>query len=149
MRLKLVAVVVLLAVGLGAVGLVVFLPAANGGSTDYVTATASRTTVSQDVAATGTLSARSTFGLTFGAPAQLVPSTSSSSGSGSGSGAGSSSYVVAAVKVKVGDSVTKDQLLATADTSDLAVQLAIAKANLAAAQARLAADTGGPAADVR
>ena len=151
MRLKLLAAALLIVVGIGAVGLVVFVPQGAGGTSDLITATATRTTVDANVVATGTLAARSTFGLSFGSAAQLVLSTgsSSSSSSAASSGAGGATYLVDTVKVKVGDTVKKGEVLATADTSDLQVQLEIAQANLAAAKARLVSDQGGPTADIR
>lgn len=152
MRLKLLAAALLIVVGIGAVGFVVFVPQGAGGTSDLITATATRTTVDANVVATGTLAARSTFGLSFGSAAQLVLSTGSSSSSASAASAssgGGATYLVDTVKVKVGDSVKKGEILATADTSDLQVQLEIAQANLAAAKARLVSDQGGPTADIR
>ncbi len=155
MRLKLLAAALLIVVGIGAVGIVVFVPQGNGGTSDLITARATRTTVSNDVVATGSLAARSTFGLRFGSAAELIISSSSSGSSASSASAASSgggsatSYLVDTVKVKVGDTVKNGAVLATADTSDLQVQLDIAKANLAAAQAKLISDKGGPTADIR
>ena len=143
LNLKLFAALALIAIGAGAVGVAVFLPRGSSTASDYITTPVTRTTVSADVVATGTVSARATYGLAFGAPAQLVV------GSGAQGGTGGGSWVVATVGVGVGDTVTAGQVLAAAETTDLEVQLAIAKANLAAARARLIADQGGPTADVR
>jgi HlyD family secretion protein len=110
---------------------------------DYITAAATRTTVADDVVATGTVTAHATYGLSFGSAPQLALGTSTSNGGGG------TAALVQSVDVKVGDRVTAGQVLATAATADLDVQLAIARANLAVAKARLIADQGGPTADVK
>lgn len=56
------------------------------------------------------------------------------------------SGTVNTVKVAVGDQVTSGQVLATIDDSAVAVQLDTARANLAAAQAKLTTDRTGPTA---
>ena len=140
MRWRIVAALALLAVGLGAVGLVVFRPGSGTTTTQLLTGVASTTDVVEDVAASGTLSASATYGLAFGSDPQLVSGTASSTASGSG---GSSSWLVETVTVAVGDQVTAGQALATADTSSAAAALALAQANLTTAQAKLATDIAG------
>jgi multidrug efflux pump subunit AcrA (membrane-fusion protein) len=142
MRFKLLIAVVLLAVGVGAVGVAIIgLPGGSTPQTQYLTSQATRTTVSQEAVATGTVAATATYGLAFGQPAALVLGTSTSGG-------GTGTFVVETVKVGVGDVVSAGETLATADTSELQVALVVAEANFAAANARLVTDTGGPAADV-
>ena len=143
MRLRIIAALGLLVVGLGAVGVVVLRPGSATTTTQLLTGVASVIDVVEDVAASGTLSASATYGLAFGSDPQLVSGTASTTASGGG---GSSSWLAETVTVAVGDQVTAGQALATADTSDAAAALAQAQANLATAQARLDADIAGPAA---
>jgi len=137
MKLKLLVIALLLVVGGGATAysLGLFTPS-SASATTYLTATAAVTTVSEDIAATGTVAAAQTWTLAFGsAPTASATSASSSSSSssssnsssnGSGNGSASITWPVTGVKVAVGDSVTKGQLLATASTSDLDAQIATA-----------------------
>jgi multidrug efflux pump subunit AcrA (membrane-fusion protein) len=148
MRLKIMAAVILIAVGVGSVGFVILGPSIFGaGQTQqYLTATATRTNVVKQVVATGTVSDKAVYGLAFGQPAQLTSSTSTTSGASAASGGssgGSSSWRVKTVQVSIGDKVTAGQELATADTTDLQAQVAIAEANLASAEARLTVDQAG------
>ncbi len=96
-----------------------------------LTAQASRRTVTKSVAATGTVGAAATYGLAFGRDAQLGASSSSS-----GPGA-STTWPVNGVSVAVGDTVTKGEKLATADTTDLQTALAKLQLSLASAQVTL------------
>jgi len=79
-----------------------------------------RGTISSTVTSTGTVKSTTTANLTF-----------------------SSSGRVAEVKVKAGDSVTKGQVLATLDTTDLNLALSQAKAGLSSAKAKLDAIQAG------
>ncbi len=73
MKLKLVALVVLVAVGVGALAVTFGGLGANAAaSTEYLTATATVGDVTDDVAATGTLAATESYGLLFGADPYLV-----------------------------------------------------------------------------
>ena len=144
MRVRLVAAVALLVVGLGAVSLVVLRPGAASSASQFLTAAAITTDVVDDVAATGTLSASATYGLAFGSEPQVV--SSSASAASSGAGGGGSSWLVTSVSIRVGDHVTVGQPLAAADTTAAAQSLALAQADLASAQARLATDLAGPTA---
>lgn len=132
MRVKILAIVVLLVVAGGTVAysLGVFTPSAASAST-YLTATAAVTNVSNDIAATGSVSPTQSWNLAFGsAPTTVAASSSSSSPSSSssnsnangsnGNGGGTSvTWPVGTVSVTVGAAVKKGQVLATASTSDL------------------------------
>jgi RND family efflux transporter MFP subunit len=127
MKTKIVAVLVLVAVGAGAIYVSLGgLPAEAAAQTAYLTATATTGDVTDDVAATGTLEAASRYGLVFGADPYLVTSTSTAPQV-------SAIYPVTKVDVKVGDTVKKDQVVATADTKDLERQLASANNTLVSA----------------
>lgn len=147
MRLRLVGTLLLLVIGIGAVGYVVFQPGAgNSSNTRYTTATASVTNVVKAVVATGTVEPVNVYNLQFGANATLLNSASSgsSSGSGSNSSSGSSTtWKVATVSATPGQAVHSGDVLATADTSSAQLALTVAQANLASAQARLKTDQQG------
>jgi len=142
MRLKIVAAVVLVVVGLGAVGLVIVGPSIANGQTEsqYLTAQATTTDVTEQAVATGNLAAAQTYSLAFGQSPQL--GTSSSSSASSGNGSSSVTWPVTAVKVAVGDTVKKGAVLATADSAAAVRALRSAQASLASAQDRLYADVG-------
>src|SRR5664279_4121501 len=147
MKLRILAVIGLIVVGVGAIAFAVIGPSLGStATTQYLTATATRENVVAQSVATGSVAPSSIYGLAFGSQPQLVSSTtsSSSSSSSSSSGAsGSSTWLVKTVSVAVGDSVTAGQTLAVADSSTVASNLAIANANLAVAKAKLATDKGG------
>jgi len=154
MRLKLFAIVVLLVVGGAAVAVStgILTPAATN-ATSLLTAAASVTDVTDEIAATGTVEAASQYELAFGvAPLETAGSSTSDSTANSNSLASSIEWPVTEVKVAAGDQVTAGQVLATADTSDLESQIADAKravssANLQLKQARSDhADANGTAA---
>jgi RND family efflux transporter MFP subunit len=135
MKLKVAAVIGLLAIGLGTAGWVVLAPGSNAGSTSqYLTSTVSRTTVADEVVATGSARSAVTYDLAFGSDPVL------SGGTGAGAG---TSWLVESVSVGVGDRVTKGDVLATADTASAEAAVEVAKASLAVAEARLAVDKGG------
>ena len=143
MRLKIVAAVGLIVVGIAAIGVVIIGPSFGpSAATQYITATAAVTNVTQSAAATGSLAASVTYGLSFGQDPVIAGSSSSSAASNSGSG-GSTTWPVSSVSVKVGDTVAKGQVLAVADSASATQALAAAQSNLAIAQARLASDEGG------
>jgi macrolide-specific efflux system membrane fusion protein len=130
MRLKLVAIVLLLVVGGAA--LVVTLggfPRSAAAATTYLTATAAVADVQNDVAATGAIESSTSWNLAFGA----VPTTGSVSDSSSAGQGGTGTWTVAKVDVRVGDTVTKGQILATASNADLAAQIGAAKNDYAIA----------------
>src|SRR5213078_2645409 len=111
MKLKLLALVVLLAVGAGAVILAMGGIAAASDQPRYLTSTVTRGTISQDVTSTGTVAASTTYGLIFGSAPQLGASSSGTT------------WLVDTLKVKVGDQVKKGQVLAKAATASLRAQL--------------------------
>jgi membrane fusion protein, macrolide-specific efflux system len=126
MKLKLFAILVLAAVGVGAI---VFaaggIRASSAQTPQYLTATASIGDVTQDASATGTVGATRTYGLAFGSPAYLVDSASSSS-SNAAADRSSTTWRVHSVAAKVGATVMKGEVLAKADATDLKEQLATA-----------------------
>lgn len=117
MRLKVLAIVLLLVVGGGAVIAAMggFTPSPTSAST-LLTAAASVTDVTDEIAATGTIEATDQYELAFGDPSG--PSIS---------------WPVVDVKVAVGDRVTSGEVLASAGTADLETQ--ITQASRAAASA--------------
>jgi membrane fusion protein, macrolide-specific efflux system len=147
MRWKVLAIVVLLVVAGGAiaVSLGVLKPSTTTAST-FLTAAVSTQDVTDEVTATGSVAATWTYALSFGSdPSATAASAASSSSSNSSSSNSSSSnassaasgvsWPVTAVSVKVGDRVTKGQVLAKAATADLEAQ--IADANRAAVSASI------------
>ena len=146
MRLKVLAIVVLLVVAGGAVAVSLGLikaPSATA-ETTFLTATASTQDVTDEVTATGNVAATWTYALAFGSDpvATAAGSSSGSSSSNSSSNASSAASAIAwpvtSVSVKVGDRVTKGQVLAKADTTDLGAQIADATRTLASANIQLA-----------
>jgi RND family efflux transporter MFP subunit len=134
MKLKLLALLVLLAVGVGAVVFAMGgIAAASGDQPRYLTATVTRGTVSQDVTSTGTVAASTSYGLVFGSLPQLVTSSSSSSSASS-----STTWHVDSISVKVGDQVKAGQVLAKAGTSALSAQYDQATATWRSAKIELA-----------
>jgi macrolide-specific efflux system membrane fusion protein len=132
--LRIVLVIALLAVGLGAVGLVVTRGAASTGqSSQYLTAAVARRDVVDSAVANGSVSSALSYAMAFGSAAIPLVGSSSSGASGGGSG----TWRVTSVKVAVGDPVTAGQVLATADAADLNAQLATAKTQLRAAGYRV------------
>jgi membrane fusion protein, macrolide-specific efflux system len=154
MRLKLLAIVVLLVVGGAAVAVStgILTPAATS-ATSLLTAEASVTDVTDEIAATGTVEAAAQYELAFGvAPVEIAGSSTSDSTANSNSLASSIDWPVTEVKVAAGDQVTAGQVLATADIADLESQIAdaqraVSSANLQLKQARSDhADASGTAA---
>jgi RND family efflux transporter MFP subunit len=125
-----VAAVALLIVAVVAITLAVSSVLA-GPSTDapeYLTATASRGDVSETVVATGTLERGTAYALTFGNPPTVVGDAGATVG---GTGR---VWRVADVSAAEGDLVTKDQVIATADTTAIRRDLNVAEAQLRAAR---------------
>jgi multidrug efflux pump subunit AcrA (membrane-fusion protein) len=132
MKLRILAVLGLIAIGVGAIGVAVIGPSfGSSATTQYLTARATRENVVAQSVATGSVAPSAIYGLAFGSQPQLVASGSSSTPSGS------STWFVTTVNVAVGAKVAKGQVLAVADSSSVASTLAIAKANLAVAKAKL------------
>jgi macrolide-specific efflux system membrane fusion protein len=132
MKLKILAIVALAAVGVGAAFVAVGgLPASAADTTQYLTGAATTGDVADEVAATGTVATSASYGLAFGTPAHLA---------GADAAAGSTTWTVTDLKVAVGDAVKKGDVLATADTTDLKRELAAANTavDTAGIQLRLA-----------
>jgi macrolide-specific efflux system membrane fusion protein len=132
MKLKIFAIVALAAVGVGAAFVAMGgLPASAADTSQYLTGAATTGDVADDVAATGTVATSASYGLAFGTPAHLA---------GGDAAAGSTTWTVTDLKVAVGDTVKKGDVLATADTTDLKRQLASANTavDTAGIQLRLA-----------
>ena len=128
MKLKLFAILVLVAVGVGAIVIATGgIRASSAQSPQYLTATASVGDVVREASATGTVEATRTYGLVFGSPAYLVDEDSSSSSSNNSSASNSSaSWRVLSVSANVGATVKKGEVLGRADATDLKEQLATA-----------------------
>jgi len=131
MKLKVIALVALVAVGVGAVAVATGAIGATAASgPDYLTANATVGDLTDDVAATGTIAASESYGLVFGVDPYVV---------GDGDAPVSTDkWPVTKVDVAVGDTVAAGDVIATADTSDLKRQLATATADLRSAQIQLA-----------
>jgi len=131
MKLKIVAVLVLVVVGVGAAVFALGgISTGTAASTEYLTSAATTGDVTDDVAATGTLAAQTRYGLSFGSDPYLVTDSSTAPTS-------STTFRVKEVKAVVGDSVKKGDVLATADTADLRRQLATAENTLDSARVSL------------
>jgi multidrug efflux pump subunit AcrA (membrane-fusion protein) len=148
MKLRLAAIALIL-VGVGSVVLVVVgpsLPSFGGSSgTKYITSTVSTGTVTQSSVATGTVAASTVYGLKFGVNPDIVSSSSTTSGTGgtvAGTGGTNSNltWPVTTVTAKVGQKVTKGQVLATADDTAAKLALVSAQAKLDAAQSQYESD---------
>jgi RND family efflux transporter MFP subunit len=129
MRLKIVAIVALAVVGVGAAFVALGgLPASAAETTRYLTAAAATGNVTDDVAASGTVAPTISYGLAFGTAPHLAGATADG---------GTSTWTVTDLKVAVGQAVKKGQVLATASTADLRRQLDDATAALASANIQL------------
>jgi HlyD family secretion protein len=144
MRWKTIGAALLVLVGIGAAALAVVGPSFGGtAATQYLTSQATVTDVVDQVAATGTVEAATSYSLAFGsAPTTTSSASSGSTGSTSASGGGTS-WTVKTVAAAAGQSVKAGDVLATADAGSAALDVAVAQANLASAKARLASDKAG------
>ncbi len=113
MRLKILALAVLVTVGVAALGVSVGgLGAGTTTATEYLTSDAALGDVTDEVAATGSLASATSYGLAFGSdPWQVVD--------GEDAPASETAWPVIDVSVKPGDTVTAGQALATADTTEI------------------------------
>src|SRR6185295_14703484 len=117
MRRKLLALVVLVALGVGAVAMSVgVLGAKPATASEYLTTPATVGDVTNDVAATGALASARTYGLVFGSSPYLATTNATAPTS-------TVTWPVTEVKVKPGDTVKKGLVLATAATTDVRRQL--------------------------
>ena len=132
MKLKLAAVAVLAAVGIGALVYTFGGVSANAADTpEYLTANATVGDMTDDIAATGTIAATARTGVGFGVDpwhiddgdAPQAPAT----------------YRVTEVSVAIGDTVADGDPLATAESADLERELTAAKNDLASAKVSLRA----------
>jgi RND family efflux transporter MFP subunit len=124
MRRKLLALAALVAVAIAAVAISVGgFGARPTTAAQYLTTPATVGDVTNDVAATGSLAAATTYGLVFGTSPYLVTADAQAPTS-------DVTWPVTEVKVKPGDTVKKGQVLATAGTTDVRRQLARATADL-------------------
>jgi membrane fusion protein, macrolide-specific efflux system len=111
MRRKLLALAVLIAVGVAALAVGVgALSAGTATGTEYLTANAAMGDVTDEVAATGSLAAATTYGLAFGSAPWLIEGDTEAPAS-------EASWPVTDVSVKPGDTVTAGQVLATANNA--------------------------------
>jgi macrolide-specific efflux system membrane fusion protein len=127
MKLKLAAVAVLAAVGVGALVYTLGGASANAADTpEYLTSPATVGDVTDEIAATGAVETTSRTGVAFGVDPFLV---------GDGDGPASpATYAVTDVSVAVGDRVAVGDPLATADSADLERQLDAATNDLLTAK---------------
>jgi RND family efflux transporter MFP subunit len=130
MKLKILAILALGVVGVGAAFVALGgLPANASTATRYLTSAVTTGDVTDDVAATGSVAASDSYGVSFGTPAHLAGATTA---------AGSTTWRTTSLKVKVGDTVKKGAVLATADTADLKRQLTDAAASVNSSKIQLA-----------
>jgi membrane fusion protein, macrolide-specific efflux system len=141
MKIRLFGIVLLLAVGAGAVFVAIRPTSASGQEGDLLTAAASRRTVTSDAVATGNVAFSAVYGLAFGSGPTIVStattSASSSSGSSSSGSGSSSSWTVKKIDAAPGATVKKGAVLATATAADLSAQLSSANDQLKADRNRL------------
>ncbi len=124
MRLKLLAVVVLLVVAGGAVFVSMGgFTTVGADATTLLTSPATVTDVTDEIVATGTVEAVWEYALAFGADPTVSDGGSDSADPIDASGAGTVAWPVSAVNVAVGDRVTAGDVLASADTADLEAQI--------------------------
>jgi RND family efflux transporter MFP subunit len=133
-RWKLLAVIVFLAVAGGAVAVSfgAFTPTTTSAS-GLLTATAAVADVSDEVAATGTVTSSETYGVGFGAAPWVVTDDAASTSPTEGG----ITWAVDSIKVHVGDLVQAGDELATADTADLDAQIADANRSAKSAELQL------------
>lgn len=132
MKLKLAAVALLAVVGVGALSYALIGASASASTLpEYLTANATVGTVTDDIAATGTIEPASRTGVAFGLDPFLVD--------GAAAPSAPTTYRVQEVSVEIGDPVAVGDALATADATALGRDLASAKNDLRAAEVSLRA----------
>jgi macrolide-specific efflux system membrane fusion protein len=132
MKLRVFAIVLLVVVGAGAVAVALRPSTASSDQGQLLTATASRRSVTADAVATGNIDFSVVYGVAFGTAPTITATAGSSSSSSSApsSGSGSTTWTVKEVRVVPGQAVAKGDVLAVADSTDLADQIAAAKTQL-------------------
>lgn len=142
MRVWWIATAVLVVIGLGVAGYAILGPGfAAKAQVQYLSATASVADVKAQVVATGTLQPARTFSLAFGSPPVVTAAAASSASNGSnaaaGTGSSSMSWTVSSVKAVVGQHVGAGDLLATASTTAINAQIAVAAAQVTDAKTKV------------
>lgn len=148
MRLWWIAAAGLVVIGLGVAGYAILGPGfAAKTQVQYLSATASVADVKAQVVATGTLQPARTFSLAFGGPAVVTAAVASSASNGStapnansaaaATGSSSLSWTVSSVKAVVGQEVAAGDILATASTSEIDAQIAVAAAQVTDAETKV------------
>ncbi len=102
----------------------------------YLTATATVTDVRDSVSISGSLQPVDSYGLAFGQAPVRSPMAAATGATQNAA----APWTVATVDVTAGDAVKAGDVLATAETGDAGLALDVARANLAAAEARLKTD---------
>jgi macrolide-specific efflux system membrane fusion protein len=132
MKFKILALVVLVAVGVGAAAFATgAIGASAAGTPQFLTANATVGDVTDEVAATGALAAAESYGLMFGADPYLAAT-------GDTPPTSDVTWPVTDVAVNVGDAVAAGDVLATADAAGLDGDLDTATADLRASNINLA-----------
>lgn len=144
MRWQTLGAALLVVVGIGAAAFAIVGPDLGGtAATRYLTSQAAVTDVVEEVAASGTLEAATTYALAFGSAPAEVTTTTSGAGASASTGTTATSWTVATVTAVPGQVVMAGDVLATASTADADLSVAAAEAGLASAKARLASDRKG------
>jgi multidrug efflux pump subunit AcrA (membrane-fusion protein) len=142
MRLWWIAVAGLVVAGLGVAGYAILGPGfAARAQVQYLSATASVADVKAQVVATGTLQPARTTSLAFGGPAVVTAAAASSASNGSSAAAASNSsslsWTVSSVQALVGQGVKAGDVLATASTTQIDAQIAVAAAQVTEATTKV------------
>ena len=142
MRVWWIATAALVVIGLGVAGYAILGPGfAAVTQVQYLSATASVADVEAQVVATGTLQPASTFMLAFGSPAVVTPASapgaSNASSAATGIGSSSTSWTVSSVTAVVGQEVKAGDVLASASTTEIDAQIAVAAAQVTDAETKV------------
>lgn len=143
MRVWWIATAVLVVIGLGVAGYAMLGPGfAAKTQVQYLSASASVADVEAQVVATGTLQPARTFSLAFGSPAVVTPASVSGASNENDAAAStgnssSMSWTVSSVKAVVGQQVTAGDVLATATTTAIDAQIAVAAAQVTDAETKV------------
>jgi len=142
MRLWWIAAAGLVVIGLGVAGYAILGPGfAAPAQVQYLSATASVADVEAQVVATGTLQPARTFALAFGGAPVVTAASASGAANGSNpaatTGSSSQSWTVSSVKAVVGQEVQAGDVLATASTTQIDAQIAVAAAQVTDAETKV------------